>query len=225
MTSDSAPDSGSDTGAARPAGEHYFSAHPAVADRAGEVVLTVAGHRYRLATGAGVFAGGRLDPGTRVLLERVPDPPPDAVLLDLGCGYGPITISLAVRAARAQVWAVDVNERALTLTARNVAAAGVGDRVHVTSPEHVPSDVTFDQIWSNPPIRIGKDRLHALLARWLPRLRPGGLAWLVVSRHLGADSLARWLAEAGWEVHRYASAQGYRVLQVRAALTHGPMAG
>ena len=79
--------------------------------------------------------------------------------------------------------------------------------------------MTFAAIWSNPPIRIGKEGLHALLLRWLPRLSPGGHAHLVVQRHLGADSLHAWLTEALADaavVERAGSAKGYRVLRVSA---------
>jgi 16S rRNA G1207 methylase RsmC len=102
------------------------------------------------------------------------------------------------------------------LTAENAAALGLAG-VRATAPDGVPDDVSFAAIWSNPPIRIGKAALHELLLRWLPRLAPGGDAYLVVQRHLGADTLHRWLAEelaAGFEVGRQASAKGYRVLRV-----------
>ena len=136
-------------------------------------------------------------------------------MLDLGCGYGVIACVQAQRQPGAEVWAVDVNERARALTATNAAALGVSSRVRVAAPEDVPVDVQVDEIWSNPPIRIGKPALHALLLRWLPRLRPGGTAWLVVAKNLGSDSLQRWLAEQGWDAVRYASVRGYRVLRVR----------
>jgi 16S rRNA (guanine1207-N2)-methyltransferase len=73
----------------------------------------------------------------------------------------------------------------------------------------------FDRIVSNPPIRIGKTALHGLLLRWLPRLTPDGTAHLVVQKHLGSDSLARWLTEQGYPTTRLASRAGYRILKVR----------
>jgi 16S rRNA G1207 methylase RsmC len=121
---------------------------------------------------------------------------------------------LASTSERATVYAVDVNARALDLVRANAAAFGVADRVHPSSPEHVPMDIQFDEIWSNPPIRVGKSELHALLLTWLPRLVPGGNAWLVIARHLGADSLQDWLVRQGWAVSRHASQKGYRVFQV-----------
>ena len=80
-----------------------------------------------LATDAGVFSPGRLDPGTRLLLEEAPAPPARGDVLDLGCGYGPVACVLAARSPGAAVWAVDVNERALELCARNARTAGLAN--------------------------------------------------------------------------------------------------
>jgi 16S rRNA G1207 methylase RsmC len=163
----------------------------------------------------GVFSSGRLDLGTALLLRKAPLPGPDTTgaLLDLGCGYGPIAVTLALAAPRATVHAVDVNRRALDLCRTNAASAGATNVV-VADPTQVPDDVRFTQIWSNPPIRIGKPELHTLLATWLPRLAGGGTAWLVVARNLGADSLQEWLTAGGWPAHRHASGKGYRILRV-----------
>jgi 16S rRNA G1207 methylase RsmC len=196
--------------------DHYFSAEPAAAAEDRSVEFDLDGRGYRLTAAAGVFSAGRLDPGTAVLLRKAPLPGPDAAgpLLDLGCGYGPITAVLASRATRATVYAVDVNRRALALARRNADALGVGDRVRTAEPGEVDPSLRFAQIWSNPPIRVGKAELHELLAGWLPRLAPGGTAWLVVARHLGADSLQDWLTGRGWPARRHASQKGYRVLRV-----------
>ncbi len=197
-------------------GDHYFTAEPSAPAEPREVQFTVGGRDYTLASSAGVFSATRLDPGTAVLLRKaeLPGPGTTGALLDLGCGFGPITGVLATVAPAATVWAVDVNERARELTATNAARLGVDGQVRVAAPEEVPADLDFAQIWSNPPIRVGKDELHQLLRRWLPRLAPDGVAWLVVARHLGGDSLHRWLAEQGWQVGRHASQKGFRVLRV-----------
>lgn len=194
--------------------DHYFSEAPSGEARPREVTFMVAGRVYRLTAAAGVFSGDRLDPGTSVLLHGVVPARGAGTLLDLGCGYGVLACVLAVRAPAATVWAVDVNERALALARRNAAATGVADRVVVAQVDAVPDDVTYDEIWSNPPIRIGKPALHDLLLRWLPRLTPHGVGWLVVGRHLGADSLQRWLVDQGWRCDRHASHRGFRVLRV-----------
>lgn len=197
-------------------GDHYFSPVPGVAARGREVEFGVRGRTFRLVASSGVFSAERLDPGTAVLLRKAPLPTGEVplTLLDLGCGYGPITCVLAASAPTSTVYAVDVNSRALELVRANAAAAGVADRVVAAQPDEVPEDVAFDEIWSNPPIRVGKAELHAMLERWLSRLAPGGTAWLVVARHLGGDSLQQWLADGGWTVRRHASQKGYRVLRV-----------
>ena len=195
--------------------EHYFTAEPSAPQRTQTVELHAGGRDYALVAAAGVFSAQRLDPGTAVLLRKAPLPGPrGGVFLDLGCGYGPISMVLAGTSAQARVYAVDVNARALELVRINATALGVTDRVTACGPDEVPDDVRFDEIWSNPPIRVGKAEMHAVLAQWLPRLAPGGTAWLVVARHLGADSLQEWLAGQGWAVDRYASQKGYRVLSV-----------
>jgi 16S rRNA (guanine1207-N2)-methyltransferase len=203
--------------------DHYFSPRPQARHRPGQVRVILPDVYLDLATDAGVFSPGRLDPGTRLLLDSSPGPPAGGDLLDLGCGYGPIACVLATRAPGAGVWAVDVNERALALATRNAQAAGLAN-MRCLPPDDPSLPAQFAAIWSNPPVRIGKQALHALLESWLGRLCPGGHAYLVASRNLGADSLHRWLAEAGWPVTRLAARSGYRLLQVdyqaeRAAVT------
>lgn len=196
--------------------EHYFSTDPGSPAHRREVEFTVAGHDYTLATARGVFSAERLDAGTAVLLRKAELPEPGAAgpFLDLGCGFGPITAVLATAVPEATVYAVDVNSRARELTAENARRLGAVERVLVLEPDEVPERVAFTQIWSNPPIRVGKADLHELLDRWLPRLTPDGVAWLVIARHLGGDSLQQWLIGRGWTVERHASQKGYRVLRV-----------
>jgi 16S rRNA (guanine1207-N2)-methyltransferase len=195
---------------------HYFSPRPGATSRPASVRLTLPDLDLDLATDRGVFSGGRIDPGTKILLLEGPAPPATGDLLDLGCGYGPIALALAVRSPAATVWAVDVNERARDLTRANAEAAGLTN-VHVAAPDDVPPDVRFAAIWSNPPVRVGKAALHDLLDRWLARLADPGLAVLVVQKHLGSDSLHRWLEQRGWHVERRASRMAYRVLEVERA--------
>ena len=138
-------------------------------------------------------------------------------MLDLGCGWGPIALSLAAESPHATVWAVDVNERALDLVRRNADVMELPN-VNAVTPDSVPPDISFMTIWSNPPIRVGKNELHAMLQLWLPRLLPGSDAWLVVQKNLGSDSLHRWLDDvfaSSLTVTRAATNKGYRVLRVR----------
>ena len=202
---------------------HYFSKEPAAPSRRRSVRLSLPDQELELTTDRGVFSGDRVDPGTRLLLQEAPAPEGPGDVLDLGCGYGPVAVALARRAPQATVWAVDVNERAVALCAENAATAGAeGVRARLvgadpSAPGSLPDDlepVRFSGIWSNPPIRIGKAALHALLTGWLDRLAPGGRAWLVVQKHLGADSLAAWLGGQGWPTRRLVSRAGYRLLEV-----------
>ncbi len=196
---------------------HYFDAEPAVPSRPAEVELVLPDFRAQLRVDRGVFSAGGVDPGTLELLRatraEAAGLPAGSHLLDLGCGYGPIACTIAHFSPGSTVWAVDVNDRALALAAANARALGL-DAIRAARPEDVPADRTFAAIWSNPPIRIGKAALQELLMSWLPRLEPAGPAWMVVSRHLGADSLAAWLGTEGWRVERKGSKRGYRILRV-----------
>jgi 16S rRNA (guanine1207-N2)-methyltransferase len=195
---------------------HYFAAQPSAAHRPGLVRVVLPDVYLELATDSGVFSPGRLDPGTRLLLEEGPVPPAAGDLIDLGGGYGPVACTLAARAPGATVWAVDVNERALALCAANAARAGLPN-VRCVTPDTpgIPSGLAG--LWSNPPVRIGKGPLHALLRTWLARLAPDAAATLVMGRNLGADSLHGWLQQdEGWQVTRLSARSGYRLLRVTA---------
>lgn len=192
---------------------HYFDAEPGSPSKRGQVRLDLPDRSMVLATDRGVFSGDRIDPGTKYLLLEAAAPPAAGAFVDLGCGYGPIACTLAARAPGATVWAVDVNTRAVELCRANAADLGL-DNVRATTPDEVPHDLTVDLLWSNPPIRIGKDALHELLGSWLRRLTPTGRAVLVVQKHLGADSLQRWLRAEGWTAERLGSRAGYRLLEV-----------
>jgi 16S rRNA (guanine1207-N2)-methyltransferase len=197
----------------RPGGGQYFAADPAVGSARREVVLVLPEGELRLLTDRGVFSATAVDRGTQILLRSVPGQPVGSEIVDVGCGYGPIAVAVARRAPTARVWAVDVNQRALELTRLNAERVGAG-RVVPVRPEEVPVDLRVDTIYSNPPIRVGKAALHELLDFWLSRLTPAGTAYLVVQKHLGADSLARWLREQGHPTDRIAARESFRVLRV-----------
>ncbi len=194
--------------------DHYFSADPKVEFQRTPVRAQVWGHELSLMSGSGVFAQGRVDIGTAVLFREI-GPPAAGRILDLGCGYGVIGVAIASAVPDARVTAIDVNERAVLLAGENSRSAGVSERLWVGTPDQVPAEAAYDEIWSNPPIRIGKRALHELLLQWLPRLAPDGRVVMVVGKNLGADSLQRWLGEQGYPTTRLASAKGFRVLESR----------
>ena len=194
---------------------HYFVSDPSLPEKRRRIGVELRGRHVAVVTAAGVFSPGDLDKGTAALLRTVPDPQ-GTDLLDIGCGWGPITIALAQAAPEARVTAVDVNQRSLQLTAENARSLGLTG-VETALPQDVPEGRTFDTIWSNPPIRVGKDALHEILTTWLPRLNPGGTAWLVVQKNLGGDSLQRWLAQtltADFRVERASTDKGFRIIAV-----------
>ncbi|WP_040163530.1 class I SAM-dependent methyltransferase [Microbacterium gorillae] len=198
-------------------GDHYFSETPSSEAKPRRISVTLAGRSVELTTAAGTFSPGHLDVGTSVLLSHTPPPPPGGDFLDLGCGWGPVALTMAMLSPHARVWAVDVNERSLELTRQNAAELGL-ENITAVTPDEVPDDVSFRTIWSNPPIRVGKNELHGLLERWIPRLDERSDAWLVVARQLGSDSLQRWMAAEfhdGFSIHRAATSKGFRVLKVR----------
>ncbi|PLS25191.1 methyltransferase [Bifidobacterium imperatoris] len=213
--------------------EQYFSAEPSSKDVRRTLHVTLRDHEASVQVSNGVFSGSRLDLGTSVLLRHAPELPEEGDFLDLGCGWGPIALSMAFESPNANVWAVDVNERALDLTATNAADNGCAN-VHIAQVDEsstplpqdrqpknatsVPESLEFDAIWSNPPIRIGKEALHTLLMAWLPKLKRGAAAYLVVQKNLGSDSLIKWLAQAlgaEFTVSKYASSKGFRIIEVR----------
>lgn len=195
--------------------DHYFSAQPSSDDgHRSTVILQADGEAVELQVSKGVFSTRKVDRGTQILLDAVLPPTTDGELLDLGCGYGPIAVTLARRFPDRKVWAVDVNPRAVALTRDNARNLGL-DNIDARLVEEVPEGLVLAGIWSNPPIKVGKAVLHEMLERWTVRLAPGATAYLVVQKHLGSDSLAAWLRGRGLDVARVSSKSGYRILAAR----------
>lgn len=199
--------------------QHYFSEAPSGDFRPREIEAVLGGSPRTVLTAGGVFSPDHLDRGTEVLLRTAPglDAAPAGPVLDIGCGWGPIALDAALIAPERDVWAIDVNARSRELARENARRLGLG-RLRVAAPEEVPDDLSFAEIRSNPPIRVGKEVLHGILRLWLPRLRPEGAAYLVVAKHLGADSLQRWIAAEfpGLEVSRAGRDKGFHVIEARA---------
>jgi len=163
--------------------EHYFSQTPETEFKPKQIKVKLAGRDAVVETSGGIFSPDHVDGGTAVLLEHLDQVPAGGNLLDIGCGWGPIALSIALVSPRAKVWAIDVNDRSLELTRRNAKALGLSN-VFVCRPEDVPPAIKFQGIWSNPPIRVGKQELHEILLTWLPRLEEEAEAFLVVQKIL-----------------------------------------
>lgn len=194
---------------------HYFDESPTGDFKPKEISVTLAGQNLKLLTAGSVFSPDHLDQGTAVLLDHLELANSTGTFLDIGCGWGPIALALALNSPKAIIYAIDVNERSLELTRMNAESLGLSN-VIVCKPEDVPTNVTFDQIWSNPPIRVGKSVLHEILQLWINRLFSGSSAYLVVQKNLGSDSLQKWLTVEfkDFETSRIDSAKSFRVLKV-----------
>lgn len=199
---------------------HYFDPSPAVRHSPGEVYLSIGNERLPLHTDAGVFSKGKVDRGTRLLLEAMENGrlelPEDGDVCDLGCGYGPIGIAVAKMRPGTRVYMVDINPRAVELAERNVrrhkldnVQVRLGDGVSVFAPQR------FDLIITNPPIRAGKARVHALLTEAKEWLVPGGRLALVIRTQQGAKSMADFLATLFSEVEEIEKGGGFRVYEAR----------
>lgn len=193
--------------------EHYFSQTPDSEFKPKQIQVKLAGYSVTVETAGGVFSPEHLDHGTAALLSHIASAPASGNILDIGCGWGPIAIALALQSPKATIWAIDVNERSLDLTKRNATSLGLKN-IRVCKPEEIEAAIEFSGIWSNPPIRVGKEQLHQILATWIPRLAAHGEAYLVVQKNLGADSLTRWLNETqqAFRTERVDSQKGFRVL-------------
>ena len=195
---------------------HYFTSSPKGPLVTREITVNLNGNKTQVLTAGGIFSPEHIDQGTQVLLAHIEAANPTGTFLDIGCGWGPIALALALHSPKAKIYAIDVNERSLELTKMNACKLGITNIV-VCKPEDVPEKILFDEIWSNPPIRVGKKVLHEILNLWIKKLAKGGTARLVVQKNLGSDSLHKWLLEEfspGFESTRIDSSKTFRVLKV-----------
>ncbi len=193
--------------------DHYFSPSPRSDSSTRTIRARLAGRDLDVVTAGGVFSPEHLDQGTRVLLDEVPAPPARGTCSTSAPG-GARSRSASRCSRRMPRCGPSTSTNVRSTSCDATAPGSASHNVNAVLPADVPGDVRFATIWSNPPIRVGKQELHAMLEHWLPRLDDDATAWLVVAKHLGAESLQRWIADAlGLDVERAANSKGFRVLR------------
>ncbi len=195
--------------------EHYYTAAPSSSRQPQEFSATLRGFRFLLATDAGVFSRGGIDRGTALLIEALAVPPEAGVLVDLGCGYGPIGLTLAALAPQARVYLVDPNGRACELARTNANRNGLANVTVIQGEGLAGVPGTPDLIATNPPVRAGKRVVYGLMAEAAARLRSGGELWTVIRTNQGALSLAKELQVLFPAVEEAEKGGGYRVYRAR----------
>jgi len=189
--------------------EHYYTADPGSESRPAECVAHAGGRELTFLTDAGVFSRGALDAGSALLIKSVGEISGEA--LDLGCGWGAIGIALACMNPGVRFTLSDINARAVRLAQRNIARNGIANARAVKSDGFSGLSGRFDHIVSNPPIRIGKEPLYALLDEAHERLAPGGTLTIVIRKQQGAPSALRHFEERCPDARVIARSGGYWV--------------
>ncbi len=191
--------------------EQYYAQDPACASRPVPCAFDYRGQALRFMTDAGVFSKGELDAGTRLLLDALP--PLTGDVLDLGCGWGAIGVSVKRANASCSVVMADVNRRALQLSRENAAANGASVTCVESDGMATLMDRRFDAVVTNPPIRAGKQVIYKMFADAARTLKPGGALYLVIRKQQGAESCMKYLRTLYHEVDKIAKAGGCWVLR------------
>ncbi len=191
--------------------DHYFSNSPVSAHHERQIETTLNGRTMRFYTDAGVFSKDDVDPGSRLLIESA-----DALsgrVLDMGCGWGPVGLSLALANPDAQIVMADINERAADLSERNRRLNGVLNAQIIVSDGFSGVDGAFDHVFTNPPIRAGKSVIYGMFDESFRRLRTGGTLSIVIRKQQGAPSAKKHLEEVFGNAEVIAKSGGYWIIR------------
>lgn len=191
--------------------EHYYSEHPRVESNPHFLKTTLRSLDLIFTTDAGVFSKNAIDFGSKLLIETFREPAVPGDLLDMGCGYGPIGITLAKSFPTRRVTMVDINERAVALTEKNVKDNQVEAVVFQSSLfERVSGE--FAAIVTNPPIRAGKRVVQQIFTEAHQFLKSQGELWIVIQKKQGAPSALKMLQTLYDRVDVVAKKKGYYIL-------------
>lgn len=199
----------------RTAVDHYYTSKPVSSRDTFRFQAELRGRTWAFLSDAGVFSKNGIDFGSTLLIETM-EIPPEARVLDVGCGYGPIGLSAAVLAERGQVTMLDVNNRALELAKENAGLNGVSNiRILESDALSAVAGETFDCILTNPPIRAGKEVVHRIFTQAYDALADGGALWVVIQKKQGSPSAWARLVELFGEdqVEEVTKDKGYRIFR------------
>lgn len=192
--------------------EHYYSESPSSEHDIKCISFDFKGYALQFITDAGVFSKDKVDTGSGVLLKALPDKLSGRVL-DMGCGYGAIGISIAKAHPDAEVVMVDINNRAVELAKQNIKLNGINNAIVYQNDGFDKVEGIFDTIISNPPIRAGKAVIYAMFEQSLCYLKSGGEFYTVIQKKQGAESAMNKLAEIYGNCEKVAKSGGYWVLR------------
>ncbi len=193
--------------------EHYYSAQPGSKHDLDQISLELRGVQLVLNTDAGVFSKKKLDTGTELLLKSLRLSPDFQQILDLGCGYGPIGLTLAKLMPESKIYMVDINQRAVDLSIQNAALNGVSNVIIKAGDGFTPvQEMKFDLIVTNPPIRAGKQVIYPLMEQAYQHLNSQGWLAAVILTRQGAKSLEKKLEDVFGNVTEWEKGSGYRVV-------------
>lgn len=193
--------------------EHYYTNQPTTSHEFHEFTYQLKGHLLHFVTDSGVFSKNTIDYGSQVLIETFnPEKLPTGTLLDVGCGYGPIGLSLAHFVP--QVEMVDINERAVDLAKGNAARNHLKNAtIHSSNLYEEVLEKQYAGILSNPPVRAGKKVVTEILTGAYPLLKTGGLLTIVLQKKQGAPSAEKKMQEVFGNVEILKRDKGYYILQ------------
>lgn len=191
--------------------DQYYTADPTSESRPVPCAFPYRGHGMNFMTDAGVFSKGELDQGTRLLLDALPALSGD--VLDLGCGWGAIGVSIARANPDCRVVMVDVNRRALQLSRDNLERNHTAAEVIESDGMAQVLDRTFDAVITNPPIRAGKQVIYKMFADAAAHLNQGGALYLVIRKQQGAESCVKYLKTLFGQVEKLDKSGGFWVLK------------
>lgn len=196
--------------------DHYFSNKPNSEHRLQQFDFVLRDRTYRFETDAGVFSKSEVDFGSRLLIETFEWPEAEGPILDAGCGYGPIGLSIASEQPNRTIHMIDVNERALDLARKNAKRNGV-ENVQIYKSDRLQnvSEEGFAAVLTNPPIRAGKEVVFDIIQTGFAKLREGGELWVVIQKKQGAPSVMKEMERLAGSCDIAAKSKGYFILRAK----------